>query len=43
MHHPRYRTSRIIILLITPGRFDPEGYEYIHIYIYIIVVDIVSF
>lgn len=36
MHHPRYRTTRIIVLLITPGRFDPEGYECI----YIIVVDI---
>jgi len=37
MYHPRYRTSRIITLLITLGRFDPEGYEYI----YIIVVDTV--
>lgn len=38
MHHPRCRSSRIIILLITPGYFDPEGYEYI--YTYIKVVDI---
>lgn len=32
MHHPRYRTrtSRIIVLLITLGRFDPEGYKYIY-------------